>query len=98
MLLGYVVYRFGFQVTGTLVVFILLLVLLAKLPESNAVNNTTVTINSTLSGCDDDVSPLNSTDDMAFWVSGIVHYTPVCRVKAHFVAKIHFGCHNMHAN
>ena len=67
------IYRFGFQVIGTLVVFVLLLVLLTKLPESSeAIHNNNITVTMT---CDDDASALSSNDDMAFWVSGIAHCT-----------------------
>lgn len=67
------IHRFGFQVTGTLVVFVLLWILLDELPESahaTTYTSTTSLLNHTISShqCDD-VSPLNSNDRMAFWVS-----------------------------
>lgn len=58
-------YRFGFQVTGTLVMFILLWILLLKLPESGG----SLRINSTMTPSCDDVSSLNSGDAKVFWVS-----------------------------
>ena len=66
-------YRFGFQVTGTLVVFVILWVLLDRLPESQ-----NSTLNHTHS-CSDDVSPLNSSDQMAFWVSPL--FSGVCLAR-----------------
>ena len=50
--------------TGTLIVFAILWILLDKLPESGG----STLVNDTLSTASCDVSPLNSDDAMAFWV------------------------------
>ena len=63
--------RFAFQVTGTLVVFALLWILLAELPQagnSPAVNHNHTLISTTSCGSDD-ASNLNFGDAKAFWVS-----------------------------
>ena len=52
--------------TGTLVMFVLLLVLLLKLPESGG---SSLGINSTMTPSCNDVSPINSGDAKVFWVS-----------------------------
>lgn len=51
--------------TGTLVMFVILLILLTKLPESGGNSP----INSNVTSSCNDVSPLNSGDAKAFWVS-----------------------------
>lgn len=67
--------RFAFQVTGTLVVFVLLWILMAKLPQPTAGPNNPLTLNVSLmeaagASCNsDDVSQLNFCDKRAFWVS-----------------------------
>ena len=58
-------FRFAFQVIGTLVVFVILWVLLAKLPKSGS-NGTLITA---VNCSGDDASQLNSGDTKPFWVS-----------------------------
>lgn len=61
--------RYGFQISGTLLAFAILFVLLDKLPEASipeGYDNTTTIMN-----CDNGDSPLNYGDRTAFWVRDI---------------------------
>ena len=59
-------YRYGFQISGTLLAFAILFVLLDKLPKASIPEEYA---NSTVTSCDAGDSPLNYGDSTAFWVS-----------------------------
>ena len=62
-------HRYGFQISGTLLAFAILFVLLDKLPEASILegyDNTTA-----IMSCENGDSPLNYSDRTAFWVRDI---------------------------
>ena len=68
-LIVYIHYRFAFQVVGTLMVFIILWILLAELPEPGNTSFANHTLIAEASCSSDNSLPLNSGESKAFWVS-----------------------------
>ena len=68
-------YRYGFQISGTLLAFAILFVLLNKLPKASIPEGYG---NSSVTSCDAGDSPLNYGDRTAFWVSNYLRATIIC--------------------
>lgn len=82
MFLYYTYCRYGFQISGTLLAFAILFVLLSKLPKASNpeeyVNNTKAIVN-----CDAGDAPLNYGDRTAFWVRDTTILTSLCFIHCH---------------